>query len=120
MILSLSEGALVSVDLDRQECLLQCREGRVWITMAGDSRDYFVKSGEDFLLSGKGKAVIQAVSHACIGIFGESSFTVGVNESPSPASELLINRFIAKVKELKLHSTPLRGVSLMYSESNRL
>lgn len=80
MLLNLEKGSMVAVELGKQECLVQCRSGRLWITVAGDSRDYFLEGTEERLISGPGRVVIETLSGSCFGMHSESDITVKVNE----------------------------------------
>ena len=80
MTINLPQGAILSIFLAHQELMIECRGGRVWITRISDSQDYVLDQGEKYLLSGSGKVFIEALSNACIGVFGKFGFKMKVNE----------------------------------------
>lgn len=50
------------------ECLthrggtVRCVEGRLWVTVEGDGRDYIVNTGQSMRLPSRGMSVVQAMS----------------------------------------------------------
>ncbi|MDY0042229.1 MAG: DUF2917 domain-containing protein [Desulforhabdus sp.] len=80
MVITVSPGAFVSIDLIRQKCLIECLDGKLWITKTGNFRDICLEAGGKCELSGSGKIVIGAVAGASIGISGESGFVLNVKE----------------------------------------
>ncbi len=47
---------------------IACESGAVWITQAGDIRDYVIRAGMDFTVPGDGSVAIQLMEHAGITI----------------------------------------------------
>ncbi len=47
---------------------IACDSGAVWITQAGDIRDYVIVAGMDFTVPGEGSVAIQLMEHAGITI----------------------------------------------------
>jgi hypothetical protein len=80
MLLNLEKGSLVTVELGKQETVLQCRSGRLWVTVAGDPRDYLLEGAEERLIIGPGRVVIEALSGSCFGMHSEADLSVKVNE----------------------------------------
>jgi hypothetical protein len=80
MLLNLERGSMVTVELQQQDCLVQCRSGRIWVTVAGDLRDYFLEGNGERLVSGPGRMVIEALDGSCLGMHSETELTVQVNE----------------------------------------
>jgi hypothetical protein len=80
MFLNLEKGSLVTVELGKQECVLQCRSGRLWVTIAGDPRDFLLEGAAERLLAGPGRLVIEVLSGSCFGMHSESDLSVKVNE----------------------------------------
>lgn len=84
MILNLERGSMATVDLDDDNCLVQCAGGRLWITVAGDPGDYFMEGSDERLFSGPGRMVIEALDRACLGIHSESLLRVKISEDYCP------------------------------------
>jgi hypothetical protein len=80
MLLNLEKGSLVTVELGKQECVLQCRSGRIWVTVSGDPRDYLLEGTEERLIAGPGRVVIEVLSGSCFGMHSEADLSVKVNE----------------------------------------
>ncbi len=89
MFLNLEKGSMVTVELDQQDCLVQCRGGRVWITVEGNLRDYFLEGTGERLVSGPGRMVIEALDGTCLGMHSESELTVHINEDYCAAAPTL-------------------------------
>jgi hypothetical protein len=81
MIVGLPRGAIMSIDLEQEQCVVQCREGSVWITKTGDAKDYFLDSGQESLFSGPGTTVIEALTGACVCVEADSNLTMRVTEN---------------------------------------
>lgn len=80
MVINVSRGAFVSIDLNRQNCLIGCLAGKLWVTKTGDGMDHCLEADEKCDFSGSGKIVIGAVADASIEICGEPGFAVSINE----------------------------------------
>lgn len=88
-MIDLPRQAVLSLDLSGQECFVQCREGSVWVTVPGDGRDHCFEAGEGCSLLGTGRAVIEAVSHASVGLLSNTALSIRVIENVSPAGNPL-------------------------------
>ena len=55
-----------------------CREGRCWITQAGDSRDHILRVGDRFVVNSNGQLIITAIE-PCRFMLNE----VGIKKQPS-------------------------------------
>ena len=51
---------------DARGTRLDVRHGRVWITEAGDPRDYFLGAGEQFQFTGPGTALVSALEASVV------------------------------------------------------
>lgn len=80
MFLNLEKGSMVTMELRKEACLVQCRSGRLWITVAGDPVDHFLEGSEERLFSGPGRVVIETLTRSCMGMHSESDLTLRVNE----------------------------------------
>jgi len=56
----LEPGQVLSID-DAKGVRICPRGAKVWITEEGDCSDFVVNPGEDFIVSGKGRTVVQAI-----------------------------------------------------------
>jgi hypothetical protein len=87
MMIGLPRQAVLSLDLSGQECFIQCREGKVWVTVPGDSRDHCFEAGDGCSLLGTGRAVIEAVSNASVALLSKTVLSIRVNENFSLVGE---------------------------------
>ena len=55
-------GETVSLDGDRRGLRLHCFAGQIWLTQAGDTMDYLITAGRDFVITRAGRVVIQALT----------------------------------------------------------
>lgn len=49
-------------------CRVVCRQGGLWITEEGDTRDIVIGAGESFLIDNNGLTLLHATEDACIGL----------------------------------------------------
>ena len=56
----LEPGQVLSID-DAKGVRICPRGAKVWVTEEGDCSDFVVNPGEDFIVSGKGRTVVQAI-----------------------------------------------------------
>ena len=80
MIINLSRGGILIIDLPEQELTLETREGRLWITKTGGSPDYVLNQGEECRLAGPGEVFIEALCQACLEVCGQTGFAMKVND----------------------------------------
>lgn len=64
MDMQMLKGELVTFDVDRPGVRIRCRSGRVWVTQAGDSRDYLLAAGQQVALRRRGRVVITALEES--------------------------------------------------------
>ncbi len=64
---------------------IACRHGVLWITQAGDTRDYVVRPGTTFTVPGEGSVAIQ--------LFGSAGVTIRLPESRSGRILRLLRRW---------------------------
>ncbi len=43
---------------------VRCLEGILWLTQTGDGKDYILRAGDAFLVTGPGKVVVEAIAAA--------------------------------------------------------
>lgn len=65
------------IELQREACLrvepgtsveIACVKGVVWVTQAGDARDWFLAHGESFTPSARGVAIVTALEPALVNV----------------------------------------------------
>jgi hypothetical protein len=59
--MGMARGSCARIE-DGRGILVYVWEGELWITLEGDQRDHFVRSGEWFRLASDGSALLQAMS----------------------------------------------------------
>jgi len=47
---------------------IECKEGLVWVTCNGDSKDHMLFGGKRFIPKTRGNVVIEAINDACVDI----------------------------------------------------
>ena len=60
MELLLNEHELLNLGENLHGLRIVCREGRLWLTQAGDSRDHILRAGDSFTVSASGQLIITA------------------------------------------------------------
>jgi hypothetical protein len=60
MELLLNERELLNLGENLRGLRIVCREGRCWLTQAGDSRDHILRAGDSFTVSACGQLIITA------------------------------------------------------------
>jgi hypothetical protein len=63
----LRRGGLMRI-ADARGMLLRVRRGNVWITEEGDPRDYFLRAGGQFTISGRGTALVSALEASLLAL----------------------------------------------------
>ncbi|OWW21579.1 DUF2917 domain-containing protein [Noviherbaspirillum denitrificans] len=86
--LSLSAGDNRTVDV-RQPISVHCASGMLWVTVEGDSRDFFLRAGQTMNLVMHGKAIIGAERNSTItvelaGARANADWTVDPLPLPNP------------------------------------
>ncbi len=67
----ISKNEILFLDGNPLEVSVQCEEGILWITRAGDARDHIIKQGEIYRVKGKGKVAITGSRNSIISLSGE-------------------------------------------------
>ena len=60
MELLLNKRELLNLGENLRGVSIVCREGRCWLTQAGDSRDYILAAGGSFTVHSSGKLIVTA------------------------------------------------------------
>ena len=81
--------------------LVVCREGALWITQAGDTRDHLLNAGERYIVRGSGVVVIEALRPAELRIERpEESFRpVRISPATGRASARISNLRVEEVAD---------------------
>lgn len=61
MEIMLQAGEMLCLDGERRGLQLHCREGALWVTQQGDSRDHLLEGGEKFQSAKRGNIVATAL-----------------------------------------------------------
>lgn len=57
------------LNLDNQHRMaIECKNGMIWVTCAGEAGDHILQAGMRYLPRAKGAIVIEAIDHACVDI----------------------------------------------------
>ncbi len=57
------------LNLDNQQHMaIECKNGVVWVTCAGESRDHILQAGRRYVPKARGPIVIEALDEACVDI----------------------------------------------------
>jgi hypothetical protein len=73
--LTLAKNKAWSIEGDRRGDVITCLNGILWITQAGDLKDYVFESGRTFWVTRPGMVVVQALD--------SSQFRYSLNELPN-------------------------------------
>lgn len=73
---ALPAGQIYQLSGDNRWRVIVCQAGEIWITQAGDVRDYLISAGEMFLITRSGGVVIQALEPASIQVTPSLQATV--------------------------------------------
>ena len=57
----LSDGELFAMSGDRRGTRLESLEGGFWVTQSGDPEDHWLRPGQTFVISRKGKVVVMGM-----------------------------------------------------------
>ena len=66
--LLLKKHQLVTVNEVQPRMAIECKEGVIWVTHAGEAQDYMLRPGRHYCPKGKGRLVIEAIADACVDI----------------------------------------------------
>ena len=59
---------VLNLDNTRHPMAIECRDGVIWVTCAGESQDYMLRAGKRYVPKSKGEVVIEAIDEACVDI----------------------------------------------------
>lgn len=59
---------LLHLDNTKHPVAVSCKNGIVWVTCEGESRDQFLRAGKTYIPKTRGNIVIEAINDACVDI----------------------------------------------------
>jgi hypothetical protein len=72
MDIFLAQNEVLRIEGDLLGISVQCRDGIIWLTQVGDSRDHFLQAGDRLVITCKGPVVLEAHSRAQVGFSGRA------------------------------------------------
>ncbi len=66
--LLLKKHQLLTLNEAQPKMAIECKSGVIWVTHAGDRRDYVLKAGRTCVPNGNGNLVIEAINDALVDI----------------------------------------------------
>ncbi len=66
--LLLKKHQLLTLNEVQPQMAIECKQGVIWVTHAGDQQDYVLRAGRQYLSKGSGSVVIEAIDDACVDI----------------------------------------------------
>lgn len=59
---------VLNLDNRQQQMAIECKNGLIWVTCAGEQQDYVLRAGRRYVPKTKGTVVIEAIDEARIDI----------------------------------------------------
>lgn len=59
---------VLNLDNRQQRMTIECKNGLIWLTCAGEHQDYILHAGRSYIPETKGSIVIEALDEACVDI----------------------------------------------------
>ena len=59
---------VLSLDNSQHRMAIECKNGVIWVTCAGEHRDHILHAGKSYIPQTKGSVVIEAIDEACVDI----------------------------------------------------
>ena len=66
--LLLQPREVLSLDNSQHRMAIECKNGVIWVTCAGEHRDHILHAGKSYIPQTKGSVVIEAIDEACVDI----------------------------------------------------
>jgi hypothetical protein len=66
--LHLHPRQLLTLNNTQHNMAIECKEGVIWVTSAGERQDYMLRSGKRYVPKTNGDVVIEALNDACVDI----------------------------------------------------
>jgi len=68
LALILKRHQLLSLHETQPRMAIECKDGVIWVTCAGEHQDYMLRAGKRFVPKSMGNVVIEAIDDACVDI----------------------------------------------------
>jgi len=59
---------VLNLDNSQDRMAIECKNGVIWVTCAGEYQDHILGAGKRFVPTTKGSVVIEAIDEACVDI----------------------------------------------------
>jgi hypothetical protein len=59
---------VLNLDNRQQRMAIECKNGVIWVTCAGETGDHILQAGRRYVPKAKGPIVIEAIDEACVDI----------------------------------------------------
>ena len=59
---------VLSLDNRQHRMAIECKNGVIWVTCAGEAGDHILHAGRSYIPQTKGNVVIEAIDEACVDI----------------------------------------------------
>ncbi len=66
--LLLKRHQLLSLNEAQPKMAIECKDGVIWVTCAGEKQDYMLRPGRRYVPKTRGNIVIEAIDDACVDI----------------------------------------------------
>ena len=66
--LHLHPHQVLNFDNGRHRMAIECKNGVIWVTCAGENQDYMLRAGRRYVPKTKGNVVIEAIDESCVDI----------------------------------------------------
>jgi hypothetical protein len=66
--LLLHQRQVLNLDNKGHRMAIECKNGVIWVTSAGEHQDYILRAGKSYIPKTKGSIVIEAIDEACVDI----------------------------------------------------
>lgn len=66
--LLLQPRQVLNLDTTQHRMAIECKNGVIWVTCAGEHKDYILDAGSRYIPNAKGSIVIEAIDEACVDI----------------------------------------------------
>lgn len=66
--LLLQSHQLLNLDNSQHRMAIECKNGVIWVTCAGEYQDHILEAGRRFVPKTKGTVVIEAIHESCVNI----------------------------------------------------
>jgi hypothetical protein len=57
---------VLNLDNTQNRMAIECKNGVIWVTCAGEKRDYVLRAGRRYVPKTRGTVVVEAIDEACV------------------------------------------------------